>query len=108
MNGVVGWGAEVRSCRPECELLIHFEHHGTSKAALRYSCAATREAHAIEGEDVCDRIRAKTIAQTERALLSTVSVEDYVNDALHLVELNRVQGVGHLDMGVVFPLDRDD
>jgi hypothetical protein len=45
---------------------------------------------------------------TERALLSTVSVEDYVQDALHLVELDRVQGVGHLDIGVAFPLDRDD
>ena len=41
-------------------------------------------------------------------MLSTVSVEDYVHEALHLVELNRVQGVGHLDMGVAFPLDRDD
>jgi hypothetical protein len=37
-----------------------------------------------------------------------VSVEDYVHDALHLVELSRVQGVGHLDMSVAFPLDRDD
>jgi hypothetical protein len=37
-----------------------------------------------------------------------VSVEDYVHDALHLVELDRVQGVGHLDMGVAFPLDRDE
>jgi hypothetical protein len=44
---------------------------------------------------------------TERALLSTVSVEDHVHDPLHLVELSRVQGVGHLDMGVAFPLDRD-
>src|SRR5271166_2873943 len=61
-----------------------------------------------QGEDVCDRIRSRFIAQTERALLSTVSVEDYVHDALHLVELDRVQGVGHLDMGVAFPLDRDD
>jgi hypothetical protein len=48
------------------------------------------------------------MAQTERALLSTVSVEDYVHDALHLVELNRVQDVGHLDMSVAVPLDRDD
>jgi hypothetical protein len=37
-----------------------------------------------------------------------VSVEDYVHDALHLVELSRVQGIGHLDMIVAFPLDRDD
>ena len=44
----------------------------------------------------------------ERALLSTVSVEDYVHDALHLVELDRVQGVGHLDKDVAFPVDRDD
>jgi hypothetical protein len=29
-----------------------------------------------------------------------VSVEDYVHDAPHLVELSRVQGVGHLDMSV--------
>jgi hypothetical protein len=41
-------------------------------------------------------------------LLSTVVVEDYVHDALHLVELDRVEGVGHLDMDVAFPLDRDD
>jgi hypothetical protein len=98
MNGAVGWGAEVRSCRPEYELLIHFEHHGTSKG-LR--CATNAQAHAIKGEDVCDRIRSRTTAQTERALLSTVSVEDYVHDALHLVELDRVQGIGHLDMGAV-------
>jgi len=57
---------------------------------------------------VRDRMRSRTMAQTERALLSTVSVEDYVHDALHLVELNRVQGVGHLDMSVVVPLHRDD
>jgi len=47
------------------------------------------------------------IGQTERALLSTVSVEDYVHNAPHLVELNRVQGVGHLDMGIAFPLYHD-
>jgi hypothetical protein len=40
--------------------------------------------------------------------LSAESVEDYVHDALHLGELSRVQGVGHLDMSVAFPLDRDD
>ena|SRR5271165_55501 len=38
---------------------------------------------------------------------STVSVEDYVHDALHFVELDRVQGVEHLDMRVALPLDRD-
>jgi hypothetical protein len=36
-----------------------------------------------------------------------VSVEDYVHDALHLVELDRIQSAGHLDMGVAFPLDLD-
>ena len=30
------------------------------------------------------------------------------HDALYFVELDRVQGVGHLDMGVAFALDRDD
>jgi hypothetical protein len=45
---------------------------------------------------------------TELVLLSTMSVEDYVHDALHLVELNRVQGVGHLDMGIGLPLIRND
>jgi hypothetical protein len=58
--------------------------------------------------DTRSRIRSRTVAQTERALLSTVSVEDFVHDALHLVELDRVQGVGHLDMGVGSPLDRDE
>ena len=67
-----------------------------------------REAHAIKGRTFVTEFDARIIAQTERALLSTVSVEDYVHDALHLVELDRVQGVGHLDMGVAFPLDRDD
>ena len=47
------------------------------------------------------------MAQMERALLSTVSVEDYVHDTVQVVELNRVQGVG-LDMSVAVPLDRDD
>jgi hypothetical protein len=70
-----------------------------------------------QGDDVCDRIRSGTIAQTEhydrvagrlRLSLSTESVEYYVHDALHLVELSRVQGVGHLDMSVAFPLDRDE
>jgi hypothetical protein len=36
---------------------------------LRCSCTATRRAHAIEGEDVCDRIQSKAMAQTERAPL---------------------------------------
>ena len=44
----------------------------------------------------------------ERALLSTVSVEEYIHDTLQVVELNRVQGVGHFDMSVAVPLDRDD
>lgn len=41
------------------------------------------------------------------SVVSAVSVEDYVHDALHLVELDRIQSAGHLDMGVAFPLDLD-
>ena len=92
MNSVVGG-----------ELVILFEHYETSEG-LRCATHATRKAHAFKGED----IRSRTIAQTARALLSTVSVEDYVHHAPRLVELDRIQGVGHLDMGVALPLNRDD
>src|SRR5271165_1458374 len=41
------------------------------------------------------------------SVASTVSVEDYVHDALHFVELDLVEGAGHLDIRVACPLDRD-
>ena len=50
-------------------------------------------------------MRSRTMAQVERALLSTVSVEDYVHDALHLVEINRVQGAVVTDVTMVMCLD---
>jgi hypothetical protein len=39
---LIGWGAEVQSCRPECELLMHFKHHGTK--CLRRATHAQRHA----------------------------------------------------------------
>ena len=42
-----------------------------------------------------------------RDLVSAMSVEDYVHDALHLVELDRIQRAGHLNMAIGLPLDLD-
>jgi hypothetical protein len=49
-----------------------------------------------------------SIQHQRNVRFSTASAEGSVQNTLHLVELTRVQGVGHLDMGVAFPIDRDD
>jgi len=38
---------------------------------------------------------------------SAVLGGDYFHDELHVVEIDRVQDAGHLDMRVAFPLDLD-
>ena len=61
---------------------------------------ATREDRAKKGQDLCDRTRSGSWPKWNERCFPTVSVEDYIHDTLQVVELNRVQGVGHLDMSV--------
>jgi hypothetical protein len=76
------------------------------KACTALLMRRTREAHAIKGRtfvtvfDPGHRPNGASIG-------SIMPIEDYVHDALHLLELDRVQGIGHLDMGVALALDRD-